>query len=158
MVVILLKPLCIYFFGVMDAYAENSLIFQHLNASQIEALWRHMVTRNRVNIGTGNGLLPDGAKSLPEPMLTYIQQCPVVFIWGHYHNKIWRYQSVKQDEKISQGQMSQQIGVWTKPLTQLLLTLLKLFFLTHCNDLCFLTYWGSVTFLQCYVITYVWYM
>ena len=26
-----------------------------------------------VNIGSGNGLLPDGTKPLPEPMLTYIQ-------------------------------------------------------------------------------------
>ena len=26
-----------------------------------------------VNIGSGNGLLPDGTKPLPEPMLTYHQ-------------------------------------------------------------------------------------
>ena len=28
---------------------------------------------NWVNIGSGNGLLPDGTKPLPEPMLTYHQ-------------------------------------------------------------------------------------
>ena len=33
-----------------------------------DAIWRH-----RVNIGSGNGLLPDGTKPLPEPMLTYHQ-------------------------------------------------------------------------------------
>ena len=35
-----------------------------------------------VNIGSGNGLLPDGTKPLPEPMLTYHQEGPVTFIWG----------------------------------------------------------------------------
>ena len=30
-----------------------------------------MVTKIQVSIGSGSGLLPDGTKSLPEPMLTY---------------------------------------------------------------------------------------
>ena len=30
-----------------------------------------MAARNYVNIGSGNGLLPDGTKPLPEPILTY---------------------------------------------------------------------------------------
>ena len=29
-----------------------------------------MATQNWVNIGSGNGLVPDGTKPLPEPMLT----------------------------------------------------------------------------------------
>ena len=32
--------------------------------------WRHMATEIWVNIGSGNGLVPDGTKPLPEPMLT----------------------------------------------------------------------------------------
>ena len=32
-----------------------------------------MATENWVNIGSGNGLLPDGTKPLPKPMLTYHQ-------------------------------------------------------------------------------------
>ena len=40
------------------------------------AKWCHMVTLIWVNIGSGNGLLPDGTKPLPEPMLTYHQ-------WGN---------------------------------------------------------------------------
>ena len=52
-----------------------------------------------VNTGSGYGLLPDGTKPLPEPMLTYHQQGSMPFIWGHYHKKIWIYQSVKQDWK-----------------------------------------------------------
>ena len=34
-----------------------------------------------VNTGSGNGLLPDGTKPLPEPMLTYHQLVPVAFIY-----------------------------------------------------------------------------
>ena len=32
------------------------------------------------NIGSGNGLLPDGIKPLPEPVLTYHQYGPVTII------------------------------------------------------------------------------
>ena len=32
-----------------------------------------MATRNLANIASGNGLLPDGTKPLPELMLTYYQ-------------------------------------------------------------------------------------
>ena len=37
-----------------------------------------------VNIGSGNGLLPDGTKPLPEPMLTDHQWSPVIFILGQF--------------------------------------------------------------------------
>ena len=33
------------------------------------------------NIGLGDGLLPDGPKPLPEPLLTNQQWGPVVFTW-----------------------------------------------------------------------------
>ena len=33
-----------------------------------------MMTKIEVNIDSGNGLLPDGTKPLPEPMLTYHYQ------------------------------------------------------------------------------------
>ena len=33
----------------------------------------YMATEIWVNIGSGNGLVPDGTKPLPEPMLTYHQ-------------------------------------------------------------------------------------
>ena len=39
----------------------------------IVAKWRHMATGILVNLGPGNGLLPDGTKPLPEPMLIYHQ-------------------------------------------------------------------------------------
>ena len=33
--------------------------------------WHHMATEIYVNIGSGNSLMPDDTKPLPEPMLTY---------------------------------------------------------------------------------------
>ena len=42
--------------------------------------WVNMVTQILVNIGSGNGLLPDGTKPLPEPMFTYCKYGPVMFI------------------------------------------------------------------------------
>ena len=41
---------------------------------RFNSLWlsdASMSSENLVNIGSGNGLLPDGTKPLPEPMLTY---------------------------------------------------------------------------------------
>ena len=38
-----------------------------------------MTTEISVNIGSGNGLLPDGTKPLPKPMLTSDSLAPVVF-------------------------------------------------------------------------------
>ena len=42
-----------------------------------------MATQIWVNIGSGNDLLPDGTKPLPEPMLTHLQISPMTFIWRH---------------------------------------------------------------------------
>ena len=36
-----------------------------------------MVTQTVDNIDSGNGLLPDGTKPLPEPMLTYRKYAPM---------------------------------------------------------------------------------
>ena len=45
-----------------------------MNNSFIVAWWCDMVTLTQFNIGSGNGLLPDGTKPLPEPMLTFISE------------------------------------------------------------------------------------
>ena len=34
---------------------------------------------DQINIGSGNDLVPDGTKPLPEPMLTSHQRCSVAF-------------------------------------------------------------------------------
>ena len=41
-----------------------------------------MSSKILVKIGSGNGLLPDGTKLLPEPMLSYYQENPLAFIPG----------------------------------------------------------------------------
>ena len=45
-----------------------------------------MVTQILVNIGSGNGLLPDGTKPLPEPMLTY----PKYSVSPIYRGRVYR--------------------------------------------------------------------
>ena len=44
----------------------------------------HMATKNWLNIGSGNGLLPDDTKRLTEPTLTCHYWCPAM-IWGQFH-------------------------------------------------------------------------
>ena len=51
----------------------------------IVAKWHHMATETWVNIGSGNGLLPDGTKPLPEPMLTDNQWSPMTFVLREFH-------------------------------------------------------------------------
>ena len=43
---------------------------------------RNMASEIWVNIGSGNGMLPDGTKPLPEPMLTDHQWSQLTFILG----------------------------------------------------------------------------
>ena len=47
------------------------------------------------NFGPGNGLLPDGTKPSPEPMLPFHQQSPVTFIWGSFHKRYFVHQPLK---------------------------------------------------------------
>ena len=60
-----------------------------------------MATVIWVNIGSGNGLLPDGMEQLPEPMLTDHQLSPVTFILGQFHEKCLNHQSLKSFLKIT---------------------------------------------------------
>ena len=53
-----------------------------------------------VNIGSGNGLLPDGTKPLPEPMLTYHPQDPLTFIWCQFHKRYISHQWLKLTWKL----------------------------------------------------------
>ena len=41
------------------------------NGELIAAYWYLLATENLANTGSGNGLLPDSTKPIPEPMLTY---------------------------------------------------------------------------------------
>ena len=60
-----------------------------------------MATWILVNIGSGNGLLPDGTKPLPEPLLTDHQWSPVAFILGQFHKRCLNCQWQKIRLKIT---------------------------------------------------------
>ena len=47
-----------------------------------------------VNIGAGNGLLPDSAKPFPVPTLSNHHSCLVAFTSGQFHKKCSRYLSL----------------------------------------------------------------
>ena len=47
-----------------------------------------------VNIGSGNGLLPENSKPVPEPVLTDHQWVSEAFIWRQFHWKCSRYLSL----------------------------------------------------------------
>ena len=53
-----------------------------------------MATQILVNIDPGNGLLPDGTKLLPKPVLTKHQCELMAFTRGQLHGKCWRYVSI----------------------------------------------------------------
>ena len=44
-----------------------------------------------VNIGSGNGLLPEGTKPLPKPMLTYHQLGSAAITWEQFHSECQSY-------------------------------------------------------------------
>ena len=59
-----------------------------------------MATEIWVNIGSGNGFLPDGTKPIPEPMLTDHQWSPVTFILRQFHKRCLNHQSLKSIWKL----------------------------------------------------------
>ena len=52
-----------------------------------------MMSEILVNTGSGNGLLPDGTKPLPEPMLTLHYWGSVAVIWEQFYSKHPSYYS-----------------------------------------------------------------
>ena len=72
-----------------------SIIVQRL-MSYIVDKWQHKVTKIWVNIGSGNGLLPDVTEPLPEPMLTYHQWGPVALFQRQFHINCSRIKCMKE--------------------------------------------------------------
>ena len=60
-----------------------------------------MTTEILVNIGSGNGSLPDGTEPLPEPKLINHQLGLEAFTWGQFHRKWSRYLSLMWIWKIT---------------------------------------------------------
>ena len=67
-----------------------------------------------VNTGSGNGLLPDGTKPLPEPMLTHLQWGLVAFIWGQFHKRYLSHHSLKLAWKLLKIKLKSHRGQWVK--------------------------------------------
>ena len=61
-----------------------------------DTIWR----QRSVNIGSGNSLLPDGTKPLPEPMLTGHPWSSVTFTEGQFHKQCLDHQSLKSVWKL----------------------------------------------------------
>ena len=75
------------------------------------ARWCHMVTQNSVTIGSGNGLLPEGTKPLPEPMLTNHQWGLMAFTSRQFHWKCTRFEFENNYFKITAASPR---GQWVK--------------------------------------------
>ena len=95
--------ICLYMF-VLAAWTAPG---RSLNANQtdtgiptIPISGHHMATEIWVNIVSGNGLLPDGTKPLPEPMLTFYHLSPVTFILGQFYKRCLNHQSLKSVWKL----------------------------------------------------------
>ena len=84
-----------------------------------------MAAKIWVNIDSGNGLLPDGTKPLPEPMLTDHQWSSVAFILVQFHKTCLNHQSQKSVWKL-QHKISFKFprGQWVKWWWQLIVVCL----------------------------------
>ena len=66
-----------------------------------------------VDIYSGNGLLPDGTKPLPEPMLTNHQLSLVISTWGHFQRKFsWYYPWYEFEKDKSKMTATSSKGQW----------------------------------------------
>ena len=75
----------------LDERIKSAKTFKRQKPVQQWVDWGHEVTEICVNIGSGNGLLPDVTKPLLEVMLIYHYYGPVAFMWGQFHRKYLRY-------------------------------------------------------------------
>ena len=86
------------------------LIIWLMNVKQFMRIWLlpfhmlthcgHMVTEIWVNIRSGNVLLPDSTKPLPEPMWLIISEVQVTFILEKIHKRCLNCQSLKSIWKL----------------------------------------------------------
>ena len=64
---------------IREKHPGNKKTSQHVNSLwSSDARWGQQMW---VKISSGNGLLPDGAKPLSDPMLTYNQRCFMAITW-----------------------------------------------------------------------------
>ena len=60
----------------------------YMRRSEFNSLWRSdAMAMNSLNIGSVNGLMPDGTKPQPHSMLTNHQWDLIAFTWDQFHRK-----------------------------------------------------------------------
>ena len=79
-------------FSLLTIYTTGTPIFAW---TCVDSLLPSDTTSYLVNIGSGNGLLCDGTKPLPEPMLANHQEDLVAFTWRQFQRKYSRILSLK---------------------------------------------------------------
>ena len=75
--------------------ASSSPMKTRFGMSVVNLTHSGLVTPYGDNISSDNGLMPDGTKPLPEPMLTDHQWSPVTFTLGQFHKRCLNHQSLK---------------------------------------------------------------
>ena len=76
-----------------------------------------------LNIGSGNGLLTDGTKPLPEPTLTYHQWVWKTFTWKKFHERYPNNQSLKwtwNETHITKTLLKSPKGQWDNKVLHML--------------------------------------
>ena len=80
----------------MEDKIDDEHLFNYTWMNTPVTWWCYMATKIWVNIGSGNGLLPDGTKPLPEPVLTCHLWDPFAFSWGQFRSNCSRYHSLQR--------------------------------------------------------------
>ena len=73
---------------------HHDTICPQIRHSKVNSSWHDMSIKICVNIGLGNGLVPDSTKPLPAPKLPYHQWVSVAGTWEQLCRKLSRIQSV----------------------------------------------------------------
>ena len=76
-------------------------VFWHLQASYINPLWPSDTKENWTDFGSGNSVVPDSTKPIPEPMLTYHQQGSLTWVRAAIPKEIPRPTITKISLKIT---------------------------------------------------------
>ena len=89
---------CIYRYQCWLSSMKHTICFHQEQSMLIHCglLWCHIIWHHKtwVSNGSGNGMLPDSTKPLPEPLLTNHQWGHVAYTWGQCHRRCKIYLSL----------------------------------------------------------------
>ena len=77
--------------GKWRPFCHSLNVFTHYLQNSFEEKYKYVYVFYIIH-----GLMPDGTKPLPKPMLIYNEsECPAAFIWIQFHRKYSRYQCLE---------------------------------------------------------------